>query len=961
MNSKNLLKRALANSNRKLQGFNILFADEYKTPKMPWKQWQTQPQIDEDIVDYFRKMEEADYSVSCWGFICGYKGLQGIDFDRPWVYHLWKAEFDDRARTLTNQTPNGGFRPYFICKKPKTDDSFKESLHTELKGPGRFVAFEGKAKREDDSLGKYTVTEDLPILVDDSIVTDTLAFLEALKKRYNFLNWLCLRPYFSKKRPVNIAHNVRLVISDIMVYDGLSDSEIKIFFMNLPNFNQTKTEYQVSYTRHRVAEGLKPPTCATLRKMLTWNETDCTGCPRRKKALPLKAEKEKSQADSIVELVLANKAKLFHDEYNDAYVHIQKSDFSIIKRIRSRDFKIWMSYLSWEAEEKAPATESLSAAANILEAKARFEGSLHHLYNRVAPDPDGDGLWIDMTDDRWRAIKVTPQGWSIVENPPILFRRYNHQQPLPLPERGGNIKLFQAFINVDDEANRLLLLVCALTYFLPSIPHVILILYGIQGSAKTTLFKVIRCLVDPSVVPLLSIPKDERERVQQLAHHWCAFYDNVGPLPRSISDTFCRAATGGGFSKRELYSDDEDVIYNFRRCVGLNSINIAAQRPDVLDRSLLIGLKHIPKDKRKTEKEFWEEFEKCKGQILCGFLDVLVNAMKLYPKIKIKTMYRMADFTKWGCAISEALGVGKESFLSAYDENVRNQTEEAAHSSPVAEVLLKFMQSKEEWEGTPSQLYSELRKTAKNMGISRAQKAWPKSPNVLSRRLNELTQAILCRNLEVNTGIKSGSTRKVRINVVPAAPTVHTHGNNSKQTSSIERGVKTASSIDRDNWDDRDDTFPDKEASASETTWQWEDFHFIGPWSPDKAYEKMVQSIRSLQREEGRSVMTDEELKWALDYYLEKVSHRKAKERLIRDGIIHPTSDHKFLIKNSTGSTEAIYKYRQIPPAEKCEKCGQLATEYVITTSEGTTLRRCKSCFDKMRSSFNKVEFLREE
>jgi hypothetical protein len=114
---------------------------------------------------------------------------------------------------------------------------------------------------------------------------------------------------------------------------------------------------------------------------------------------------------------------------------------------------------------------------------------------------------------------------------------------------------------------------------------------------------LLRKLVDPSSLDVLSLPREERELVQQLNHHWVSFYDNVGALPRWISDALCRATTGAGFSKRELYSDDDDVIYNIRRCVGLNGINISATRPDLLDRALLIGFDTIPNSKRKTEKE----------------------------------------------------------------------------------------------------------------------------------------------------------------------------------------------------------------------------------------------------------------------------------------------------------------------------------------------------------------------
>jgi hypothetical protein len=97
-------------------------------------------------------------------------------------------------------------------------------------------------------------------------------------------------------------------------------------------------------------------------------------------------------------------------------------------------------------------------------------------------------------------------------------------------------------------------------------------------------------------------------------------------------------------------------VYNFRRCPGLNGINIAAQRGDLLDRALLIALMDIPTDKRRTEKELINDFNEHKGEILGGLLTTLAKAIDLYPEVNPGLLFRMADFTRWGVAIAKALG-----------------------------------------------------------------------------------------------------------------------------------------------------------------------------------------------------------------------------------------------------------------------------------------------------------------
>jgi hypothetical protein len=220
-------------------------------------------------------------NVTCWGVVCGLHGLAVIDFDWPWVYRRWRSHFGERAETWTVSTPNGGVHVYFLIAKPVTNDRFKRTLHTEIKGPGRFVVYAGKARREDGSIGEYKIRVDKPILTDDAIVTDALAFLQETERRYHFLRWNCLRPLLSMKVFAKPSYDLRLVLSDIMAYEDFAQDEIHNFFHDFPDFDQAETGYQVKYTADRVREGLKPFKCETLREKLGWREQNCEGCPRR--------------------------------------------------------------------------------------------------------------------------------------------------------------------------------------------------------------------------------------------------------------------------------------------------------------------------------------------------------------------------------------------------------------------------------------------------------------------------------------------------------------------------------------------------------------------------------------------------------------------------------------------------------------------------------------------------------
>jgi hypothetical protein len=54
-------------------------------------------------------------------------------------------------------------------------------------------------------------------------------------------------------------------------------------------------------------------------------------------------------------------------------------------------------------------------------------------------------------------------------------------------------------------------------------------------------------------------------------------------LPHWLSDALCRLATGGSFAVRQLYTDDEEVLFEASRPILLNGIEDVICRPDLGD------------------------------------------------------------------------------------------------------------------------------------------------------------------------------------------------------------------------------------------------------------------------------------------------------------------------------------------------------------------------------------------
>jgi len=501
----------------------------------------------------------------------------------------------------------------------------------------------------------------------------------------------------------------------------------------------------------------------------------------KKQASDVDEKGKSSQASLLLESIVSRKdVVLFHDELGDGYISLELDGHQEIKMCRSGSIKKWLASEIYRTQKKVPGGEVIKSILGVLEGKASFEGPEIELHNRAAWQDEN--LWCDLTNKAWQAVRINKDGWDVVDKPPIIFKRYSHQKAQVLPVRDGDVEKFLKYINVVNPEHKLLLLVFLVSCFIPDFPHVMLVVFGAQGASKSTLSRLARLVVDPSLIEVASFPNGQKELIQALAHHYFLFFDNVSHISEEQSDTLCKAVSGGGHTKRELFQDDDDVIYKFKRCIGINGINLVTTRPDLLERSLLLELERINPSERKTEKALYGNFEKDLPFILGGIFDTLVKALDIFPMIELTEHHRMADWALWGCAIAEALGYSKEEFLNAYQNNITRQTEMLVNENVVATAIVTFMEDKTEWRGTPTELLKELSTHAAFADIDTREKYWPKGANILSRRLNELStplkqMGVLViinttgteRYVQIQKVVKNGDVQKEQIEAVDGA------------------------------------------------------------------------------------------------------------------------------------------------------------------------------------------------
>ncbi|HXF56333.1 MAG TPA: hypothetical protein VNO34_01915 [Actinomycetota bacterium] len=447
-----------------------------------------------------------------------------------------------------------------------------------------------------------------------------------------------------------------------------------------------------------------------------------------------------SQATRLVRL--GREAELWHSQDGDGWATIDANGHREHWPLRSRGFREWLARRFYQRYGSTPNAQALQDALAVLEGDAKYAGPEYPVYVRVA-EHDG-AIYLDLADPHWRAVEITADGWRVVTNPPVRFKRARGMQCLPMPQRGGSLELLWEYVNVA-EPDRPLVAGCLVMALSPRGPYPVLGLGGEQGSGKSTTARVIRRLIDPNEADLRSEPREVRDLAIAAKNGWIVAIDNASKLPQWLSDALCRLSTGAGFATRELYTDTDEVILSAQRPVIITSITDVISAPDLLDRAVLITCPTLEDGEREPEAAFWHRFEADRPLILGALCDLVSRALRELPHVRLERYPRMADFARWTVA---ALG---RDVLERYLDNRAAATSTALEASPVAEAVLTFMVDREYWEGTATELLDELNAAADEETRRRRErlKAWPKTGRGLSGEIRRLAPALRAQGLEV--------------------------------------------------------------------------------------------------------------------------------------------------------------------------------------------------------------------
>jgi hypothetical protein len=373
-----------------------------------------------------------------------------------------------------------------------------------------------------------------------------------------------------------------------------------------------------------------------------------------------------------------------------------------------------------------------------------------------------DTVVVDMGTETGQCMTITPRGWDIAADSPVIFRRSELTHPLVTPERNGTLDPLRTLINLSEEDYRLAIAWVVAAY-LTGIPHPILLVQGEQGTAKSNLIRTLLALVDPQPAAERTPPRDQREWAIFARASWAFSFDNITDIPPWLSNALCKGVTGDAVLQRVLHSDDDIGVYSFQRVIALTTIAIRHDLAgDLADRILLVEPEVI--DKRRTEADITAARAAALPGALGAVLDLVAGVLGELPGTEVDNAPRMADFAKVLAALDTVTGWDT---LASYRAKVATLALSLIEGNTFAYAIYRLAtcpspggRDPAPWEGTAAGLLDKVRQLCAEARMSAGD--LPEDVRAVGRQVREIAPSLRKAGVDIRPR-KSGPRRLLRI------------------------------------------------------------------------------------------------------------------------------------------------------------------------------------------------------
>ncbi|GAB5047514.1 bifunctional DNA primase/polymerase [Thermodesulfovibrio sp. TK110] len=441
-------------------------------------------------------------------------------------------------------------------------------------------------------------------------------------------------------------------------------------------------------------------------------------------------EKEKEDRERIncakKLLELMQGFELWLNQNNEEFITILCNGSNKNLKIASSEFRKLLQGIALRAGILAYPT-AISMAVEHLAGLAQLNQKKYNTYIRIGESCDFKELYLgnNQVVRIWKdKIEIGAPKLKFVE--PVGFLL------LPEPDLNADSNswyFLKRIINTSEE-NLILCLAWLVNLFKLQNEQPILNVTGErEGLGKTSVSKILKCLIDPTLTPIKPLPHDEVDILCLSLSNLVLAFDNISHITSSMSDCLCRISTGSALARRRLYTDNEVVQYFVKNPIILNGISLIAERRDLRRRMLTIELlqpeRIIPQ--YVLEKEF--------KQIQPLLLGWLIRAVQETLNEFEDEDYDLTDLASFVQNVGKIKNfpVSGVQFSELLKNNREKATLEVVFDDPVISLIIEQLKDRDSWEISATNFLEKLHeKHSKNQFQL---KQLPKTPNALGRKI----------------------------------------------------------------------------------------------------------------------------------------------------------------------------------------------------------------------------------
>jgi len=419
----------------------------------------------------------------------------------------------------------------------------------------------------------------------------------------------------------------------------------------------------------------------------------------------------------------------------------------------------WLRSSYHKEKSKFYSNQFYEDVLNLVRSNAQFSDKVvtEEIHNRSAFV--GDAIYYDLCTPDWKIVKITKDEVRIGEHGDDsfpLFGRSKNQSRQAEPcfnPSGDPLEKFCDLLRIE---KRLLFKCHLVSMFLEQVPTPIMAIIGEHGSIKSTQSAFVRMVVDPSGNKkddnLSHLPVSIDDLNIHFYHNYMPAFDNVSHISKEMSDIFCKAITGAGYPKRQLYSTDEEANLKYKRKFVINGISINIDSGDLNERTIQYFTKALPKSERKTDEQTLVEFKSLITDLLGQIFIILKQVLRIRDQVRaeIKELPRMADFVVWGESISQALGNPKGAFIEQYQNTINESNDILTESTPIVPYVLELMGNKTDQKIPVTSFFEGLKGYAEKNKFDTQSHTFPKAPNKLRPVINRIKPLLRENGFEIN-------------------------------------------------------------------------------------------------------------------------------------------------------------------------------------------------------------------